>query len=155
MTRWLLIAYLSITTVLGPALCCCNLALFLPVRAKVNCCGKAIAKVEQPHHHDDHAEHVHHHSSHASEQSPATPHDHDPANCPCERHHAKLVAVPGSQGLEVERSSELSFGSAFGFVILPVADFRLFVGDCQLGTEAMPPSLFGREMLRAYQTMRC
>lgn len=170
MARFALIAYLSVTTVIGPALCCCNLGQIVSLASDSNCCGKRLAKADPRPHHHEHGKHghgKHEHCDHHQRQTPAsnnpagsneqpTPtHDDHPKNCPCERHYATLIPAPGAENPASEHGSSL-FGIAFGFVVLPeLAKPDLFSADCQPGANGKPALLFGREMLRAYKTLRC
>jgi len=157
MFRVVLTAYLSLTTVLGPALCCCNVQQLFSMVNGSKCCGKPVAR------HSDaklaqHAAHDHHRHEHSpakdaskSEQPPA--HEHDGQNCPCGNHHAKLVAaVTGDvQSKAVEMQNQTWSVLVTIFPVVPKFD----VHEASIIAHLRPADLYGREILRAYQTLRC
>jgi hypothetical protein len=163
MFRLALIAYLSLTTVLGPLLCCCNAQQLATFVGGSQCCGKRVAQQTAPEN-TEHAGHSYHgHSHHKHEHSPETepsqskqapvPHKHNGQNCPCGKHHASLVAA--ATNIVQLNAVELQAQTWNVLVaILPVAvDFE--EQTASINTHLRPAKLYGREMLRAYSIMRC
>ena len=164
MLRVAVIAYLSLTTVVGPALCCCNARqLFSFVEASGNhCCGKPAKEVAAPSHSHSHKhhhghEHVadHHPDSPAPvERSPQTPCEHDNQDCPCGNRQATLVATAAGERTNVqalELQSQFFNHPAVDLPVLPEFDLT----EASTTAHIRPADLYGREMLRAYQTLRC
>ena len=155
------IAYLTLATVLGPNLCCCNMQQLLSLtHGSSACCGKNSSSAAAADHQHHLAGHTHNHgSSHADSRTPAhesqqAPCDHGSRDCPCGQHHAKLVATPPSEGVQVRNSD--SPDHIFCAVAIGVLFSAEFDGrDASAIAHANPASLYGREMLRAYQTLRC
>ena len=161
MFRVATIAYLSITTVLGPSLCCCNAQQLYALAAGQHCCGKRAERetpVSEPHDHCSHHGHSHHQhetpvaKDDATNDLPPGEQQHDKQNCPCGQHHAKLIASVTDVGHwnGVELVSQPWSGPAI--VILALPEFDRYLAD---RTARTPAHLYGREMLRAYQIMRC
>ncbi len=159
MIRVALIAYLSLTMVLGPLLCCCNAQQLLSTHdGPKKCCGKSAA----PHFDGSTAKrlaHNHHHphssSKDSSKSDPApAPDEHDGQNCPCGKHHANLVATAESGGIQ-SKVAELPVLT--WHVALATLSVRFgFDTDCvSMIAKNRPAILYGREILRAYQVMRC
>ena len=164
MFRVALIAYLSLTTVLGPALCCCNAQQLFSVVNGSSCCGKLVAQHSDAKtaqhaahdHHDGHAHHRHESSpakdTSKSEQAPVS-HDHDGQNCPCGRHHASLVAAVADsvQSKAVEMQNQTWSVLVAILTVVPEFDVR----EASINAQLRPADLYGREILRAYQILRC
>lgn len=164
MFRASLIAYLALTTVLGPVLCCCNAQrLFLSVEG-TKCCGKPVVQgADAQAAHEDGHEHHHGHAHHQHEHSPAPDvanpepapvrHEHDEENCPCGKHHASMVAaVTDSVKL---KSVETQNQTWFVLVSLLPVPSEFDAENSSIIAHRRPADLYGREMLRAYQIMRC
>jgi hypothetical protein len=170
MFRVAVIAYLSLATVMGPSLCCCNARQLFAVAGTSTCCGQSTSTATahshsgrhkhqhgHGHKHSHGHEHVaadHPHSAAPGEQSPQKPCEHDDKNCPCGNRQAKLVAIPsgeGSHGQALELQSEFFNHLAVDLPVLPEFDVK----EASTTAHIRPADLFGRDMLRAYQTLRC
>ena len=163
MIRLAIVAYLSLTTVLGPALCCCNLAQVFNVGSHRNCCETRVVAIDHRSHSTSPAQRKHHCCSDKADQSsaegsnlPKSPQDQHRRDCPCGRHQAKLVLATASDTLGSRLNSDSSPMFTFGFdaQMLPM-DTKLSVRDREDGNDIRPAGLYGRELLRAYQTLRC
>lgn len=165
MLRVAVIAYLSLTTVVGPSLCCCNFRQLysLVLASDDHCCGKPTREVAAPahshsHKHDHHGhEHLadHHAESPAPvEPAPQSPCEHDKQHCPCGGRQPTLVATTVGEGTAV-RALELQcqFLNQLTAVLLVLPEFDL--KKASTTAHIRPAALFGREMLRAYQILRC
>ena len=164
MFRVALIAYLSLTTILGPSLCCCNSQQLFSLVAGLKCCGKPVAprsdaelvQVERHAHHHGFAHHRHEHSpAPASAKTDPAPvrQEHDEENCPCGKHYASMVAVV-TDGVPIKA---VEMRNPTGFVpdsLLPVLSESDLENVSLIGPRRHA-DLYGREMLRAYQIMRC
>jgi len=165
MFRVALIAYLSLTTVFGPALCCCNARQFFGARDGSQCCGKPAAlhsDAPTDHHavHDHHCGQAHHQHEQASASSASEPkqspaeNEQDGQNCPCGNHHASLVAAAISGGVRLnvdELQTQTWFVLVAPLPVLPEYD----AAQASRSAHLRPVGLYGREMLRAYSIMRC
>ena len=161
MLRVALIAYLSLTTVLGPALCCCNVQQLSTLVDGPKCCGKPADRRSNVETADAIHEHGHagHHHRHVSpklateaEQVPV-PHKHDGEKCPCGKHHANLVAAITGSVQSVVGEIQHQTWSILVAALPVIAEFE--VKTASISTHQRPADLYGREMLRAYQIMRC
>ena len=164
MLRVVLIAYLSLTTVLGPALCCCNAQQLISVVDGSKCCGvpgarrsdAQLANDDGHSHHPGHAHHRHEHSPARdvakTEPSPVR-HEHNKENCPCGKHHASMVAaVTDSVKVKaVELQNQTWFVLVSLLPVLPEFDAE----KASMIAHRRPADLCGREILRAYRIMRC
>jgi hypothetical protein len=163
MFRVVLIAYLNLTTVIGPALCCCNAKQLVSMANGSKCCGKPAARrsdAQLAHddghdHHDGHAHHRHEHlpaKGTKSNQAPV-PHEHGGQNCPCGKHHANLVAAvtDGVQAKAVEMQNQTCFVLVSILPVVPEFD----VHEASINAHRRPADLYGTEILRAYQILRC
>lgn len=162
MLRSVLITYLCLATVVGPSLCCCNAQRLIAMVEGVKCCGKrAHSEIPSPerHKHCSHHEHAHHHhakpelpNSEATKDISPAEHQHDKQNCPCGEHHAKLVAtltvVANWNGVDLQNSTL----GILANLMLALPEVHVNVA---VSTDERPAHLYGREMLRAYQIMRC
>lgn len=161
MFRFALIAYLSFTTVFRPVLCCClakelfssttcckNTEPRTPVaaspkhKAHKGCRGhaKSDPRASEPHHHP------------RSEQ-PTNPCDQEDQKCPCGKSYSSMACMvsPNIQASQSESQGHY-LAQAFDFP----ASVQLHNGHYPLFIEHRRESgLYGREMLRAYQIMRC
>lgn len=167
MFRIAVIAYLSLATVLGPSLCCCNAGqLFSGVtRCKGDDLPSRSAKAKSSRHHHEHCQgHAHgqqkhklahqHGSTCTNKHSSQNPCDHENQGCPCGNRQAKLVAispVEGSHSQVVSMQAQLLSALAFVVAVVPELDLR----EVTTTAHIHPNDLFGREMLRAYKTLRC
>lgn len=169
MLRVAFIAYLCLTTVLGPSLCCCNAQQLVAMVEGVKCCGKRAHKefsVPERHEHCSHHGHARHRHETpgakdnettnemppAGRELPPAGDEHDKQNCPCGQHHTKLVAALAN--VVLWHGGDLN---SMALSVLTVATPALpeFHGNLAVLTAARPAHLYGREMLRAYQIMRC
>lgn len=161
MFRIAFVAYLSMMAALGPALCCCNLRHLLAGSDTSSCCGKMHAKsghgadhsghVAHSHKHGDHSHH--HHAQVPGSASPANPtslpQNHDGEDCPCGGQD-ELIAV----GTDAKASVLQNQGTLLFAVALPIQLQVSTVGATSI-PQVRPFLLAGRELLRAYQIMRC
>ena len=162
MFRVALIAYLSLTTVFGPLLCCCNAQQLLSATDGLKkCCGKSAVLDTEAHaahaHHHGHAHHGHAHSpaekTPESKQAPLN-NEHDGQDCPCGKHHASLVATVAAEGLQL-KAVEWHAQTWFVLITLLPKLPRIDAESASLIAQIRPADLYGREILRAYQIMRC
>ena len=166
MFRVALIAYLSTTTVLGPLLCCCNAQQLFSMMDGSKCCGNPTARHSDAEparntthgHHHGHAHHHHEHSpvkaTSKSDQAPAQ-NEHDGHNCPCGKHHASMVAAVVTSGVQLKAVELQTQPPQFVLVdLLPVLT-ALDAEYASMIAKLRPANLYGREILRAYQIMRC
>ena len=164
MAHLALVAYLSLTTVLGPALCCCNAQQLFSVFNGSSCCGRPVARSSDVHAaqhaaHDHQHGHAHHHHGTSPKKDPSQskqrpmPHDHDGQNCPCGRHHASLVAAvtDSIQSKAVEMQNLTWSVLVTNSPVLPEFDAQ----EASINAQLRPADLYGREILRAYQILRC
>lgn len=164
--RVALITYLSLTTVFGPLLCCCNAQQLLSATDGLKiCCGKS-ADLKSEAHSGERAAHAHRHAhaDHSHSHSPAgkTPeptrapldNEHDGQDCPCGKHHASLVATVAAEGLQL-RAVEWHAQTWFVLVALLPNLPKVDAESASLIAQMRPAVLYGREILRAYQIMRC
>ncbi len=161
MLKIAVIAYLSLTTVLGPALCCCNAQQLFSILEGSTCCGKLASgeiSESEPYSHCSHHGHAHHRHEHpattgndTTDDLPPAGHQHDKQDCPCGEHHATLVAATDAANWNrTDLLSQTWFELALATPALPE-----FGGPKAVLVVATPAHLYGREMLRAYQIMRC
>lgn len=162
MLRVAFIAYLCVTTVLGPSLCCCNAQQLVAMVEGAKCCGKPAHKelsVPEPrghcsHHTDAHHRHAKPEAKDTEKSSDLPPawHQHDKQSCPCGDHQAKLVAT-----LTNAVHGNCGDLNCTGLPILEVGTPALpeLHGDLAVLAAARATHLYGRELLRAYQIMRC
>lgn len=160
MIRFALTAYLSLMAALGPALCCCNLRYLLAGSDTTSCCGKMHAKAGSgaDHNHHDHShthgDHPHHH--HAQARGPASPaeskslpENHDGEDCPCGGQDELVAAGSDAKTLVLPNQGTLIFA-----VALPI-QLQVSAAEATSIPQVRPSLLAGRELLRAYQIMRC
>lgn len=166
MIRIAFVAYLCLMAALGPALCCCNLRQWLPGSESSLCCGKIGLKTDHGvHHHDgahSHGKHSHKHDGHSHHHANSTdsasvpantdslPQKHDGEECPCGRQD-DLIAV----GQDSTKVLDLQSHGTFLFAVALPVKLQLDVVDAASIPQVRPALLAGREMLRAYQIMRC
>lgn len=166
MIRIALTAYLSLMAALGPALCCCNLRYLLAGADTFSCCGKMHAKAVPGADHQGHAAHNHHghshqhgdhpHHHHAQGSSPAAPanstslpQNHDGKDCPCGGQDELIAIGTDAKPLVLQNQATLLFA-----VALPI-QLQVSVVEATSIPQVRPSLLAGRELLRAYQIMRC
>ncbi len=164
MFRTALFAYLSLATAFGPMLCCCSMQKLLGASETSSCCKQAGVQQPKSHCHakTSHGKASSHHHGQSqdekdrglSEKSPGQ-HDHEGGECPCGRRHAKLLASSNAPVLP-----QLT-------IDLPTPNWPLPADRCipsQVAITASirsmiarfrPADLYGREILRAYQILRC
>lgn len=164
MFRVALIACLSVTTALGPALCCCNAQQLFSMVARTSCCGKSPTAPDQDAALAEQGAHAHCLGHHGHKHPPGkdaantnvdpVSHEHDGQNCPCGNRQAGQVATSTENGpLKV-----LEFKAQTWLVpaaILPASLSEFDALKASSLDRDRPADLFGREMLRAYQIMRC
>jgi hypothetical protein len=160
MLRLVTIAYLSITSVLGPAFCCCAAqGIFSVGEASTTCCEKpASASSHAAHGHRGDHEHGHHHHKHrppkVAVQSESAPvqNEHDSHDCSCGEHQPSLVNGAHDGGnWDVAGQSQTWLATAGMVPTLADVDGQHVLALAH----ARPANLFGRGILRAYQVMRC
>lgn len=159
MIRFAFTAYLSLMAALGPALCCCNLRYLLAGSDTSSCCGKMHAKAGSDRHGHSHHGHSHTHGNHhhhaqtPGPRSPADakslPQNHDGKDCQCGGQDKLIAAGTDAKTLVLQNQGTLLFA-----VALPI---QLQVSAAQATSipQVRPSLLAGRELLRAYQIMRC
>ena len=162
MLKIALIAYLCLTTVLGPALCCCNAQQLFSMAEGAKCCGERELRElpgPQPLAHCSHHGHAHHRhekpmakDSDKTDKLPPAGHNHDKQNCPCGEHHAKLVAAVTN--VAHYNGGDLQ-GQTWSFLAVATPTLPVFDGHLAVLIAARPAHLYGREILRAHQIMRC
>ena len=160
MLRFALIAYLSLATVLRPALCCCTAEQFLPGSTCCNVTGSPQADAPA-------ASHKSHKNCHGHAQTPAqsstdkhtqsdrkpAPCDQDGKNCPCGKRFASMAisAVSGFQSITSGVSDQSWTAQVLILDELPSIDTL----QVSFLAHEWHSDRYGREMLRAYQIMRC
>ena len=146
MGRVVLTLWFTLTTLLGPGVCCCNFAAYPPTRssdskpAPVTNATKSCCHTEAPHGED---------SSQPKPESGKLP------KCPCE--HAKHVnALPVAGHANADISAHLRLLDA-PFVGIPIwAEYDLEVPTSILASATQPVlRLAGRDLLAAYSMLRC
>lgn len=160
MIRFALIVYLSLTTVLRPALCCCMAKELL---SGSTCCSTKVAlePVAASHAHKPHKNcrgHAKPSRESASQKSAKTeqkqnPCEQDRSTCPCGKSFASM-AISASDGFQhgsVEVQSKTWTEQSLSHTVLPASD----VQQTSLLAQGRHSDRYGREMLRAYQIMRC
>jgi hypothetical protein len=160
MIRFALIAYLSLTTVFRPALCCC---LAKQVLSDSACCSTKVAlkPATEPHQHKPHKNCRGHAKSpeqslaekHTQPERKPTPCDPDGENCPCGKQFVSM-AFTAATGLQPSSFEVQDSTCAVQSVIL--ADIQS--SDTQQTSflaHGRRSDRYGRELLRAYQIMRC
>lgn len=169
MFRFLLISYLTMSTALGPAFCCCQLGRILPGLNSSACCGQHGTShshdfIPQKQDHESHVGHCHHDDSasvlsgnhestsseSADEQESRGPCE---SSCPCGRHDP--VLVNGTFELSaVVVAGVLNFLQPIDQTPIVQAAFSN-LAYLSASIEERTASLSGREILRAYQIWRC
>lgn len=151
MHRFTLIAYLSLMTVLGPLLCCCSAQRLAShsnvahssvnrrdqrIGSQAPCCQKRGSKKQVAN----------------GDKSPDT-NEHDRSQCPCKDHQVNLVAtaVSDAHWKTVESCDQTWPYPSVGQTSLANFEFRL----TSITIDQNPTGLYGRELLRAYQILRC
>lgn len=159
MFRFALTAYLILTTVLRPSLCCCLTEQLLPGTA---CCHDAVAS--QPAAPTDHKPHKNC-RGHAKPQKQSSretlnhsekqrsPCENDGSTCPCGKRFASMAvaASAGFQHCSIEGQNQAWTEHFLTLSVLPVSDAQ----NTSLLAHSRHSDRYGREMLRAYEIMRC
>lgn len=166
MLRAALFTYLIISAAIGPALCCCQLKQFLGIQKSSPCCEINLAANKQDkadsHGHcsrcrhttqDDDLRNALASDGLASDNSKPTPESPCKPNCPCGRHEPGLIGTApeliNSNSIGQYPSQE--FGNSYSIAISTVTHLS-FVGGFAI---EKPVAISGREILRAYQILRC
>lgn len=162
MLRLTLIAYLNITVVLGPGLCCCSAQFLFPWAGETGCCGSphaAIASDDEHshchHHHQDAASHEHSAIAHEDSHQNKTPCGHNHNDCPCGQHQQILFASQTCDGSTVKSID--SQAHDFWTLALDVANLSVSGMDSRFALDVglvRPRALSGREILRAYSVLQ-
>jgi hypothetical protein len=173
MFRLVVITYLTISAALGPAFCCCHINKIFPWLGSTSCCGKANASLTEPNQHS----HRHSHYSGGSadhhpdkdighpdkdigfdtannQLQPDSNHEsHKPceSKCPCGKEDPGLIVSYSDASSLVA----ISVGMAWPFVDYSSLAQTELSGKAAISGIKTPAALSGREILRAYQTMRC
>lgn len=163
MLRFALVAYLNITVVLGPGLCCCSAHFLFPWAGETGCCGSPHAEVASKDHHSnshhhDHGPSQHDHSAIAHEDAhpQQAPSNHNQNDCPCGQHQQTLFASQPGDGATV-RSLDLQV-HVFWTLAVDVAHLNISGPDCRSALViglVRPCELSGREILRAHHRLQC
>ena len=161
MFRFTIVAYLILTTVIRPALCCCTARQVL---ADSTCCSTKVASepVASPHAHKPHKNcrgHAKVQSQPASqkvvdkEQQPK-PCDHKDSSCPCGKSFASITMMTsaGYQHGNIELQGKLWAEDCLHILDLPAASV---IQKTSLLAQIWHSDLYGVGILRAYQIMRC
>lgn len=167
MFRILLTAYVSLVAACGPALCCCSFQHLATAAGSEGCCAKKAAHDGHAQHagHSHHADHAHRHArhDHLAAAKPASGDQAKPADadsvpqvcdehrCGCNRDKTQFVSLP-KKHLGEQRgdwAAELNFVP----VVSDYSLLRLPIAAQHLSSGTFHASLYGREMLRAYQIL--
>lgn len=163
MFRFGLIAYLGLTTVFGPLVCCCsareligllNSQRFWNTRASRSVVeGSRLSKKIR----SDKADCCHKHSpKHGTSNRPENVppyNEHDGSNCPCGQHQATLVTVAiNDTDVKAPEGSDQFWTSLIAS--LPSINCVNCLAT-SINVHNPPAGLYGRDLLRAYQIMRC
>lgn len=159
MARHLLIAYLNVTVLMGPGLCCCSAHFLFPGSREGGCCsrshGQAASDSHLSHHHHDASHHDHAAIADKPPQSP-TPCEDGREDCPCGRHQQTLFAsqpcdASAMKPLDIRSHSiwSLDFDFAVPTAAAPDGQFSLTLGHFR------PGELNGRGILRAHHRLQC
>jgi hypothetical protein len=161
MFRYLLITYLSLTTVAGPFFCCCMLGTH---QSKMTGCCTRIRTVAAPikqtpskHSHSHARCKGHHHHSEAVQKPESDSQQPVPCEreqCPCGGCDAKAIAI-ANKAVNFDNPAEsYSVGDAWivSTNVFPRIPFYL---DPLASDEKVTQFSGGRDLLRAYCIMRC
>ena len=157
MFRVAFIAYLSLATVFGPLLCCCNMQRLLGSPTNRYCCQRQVEC-----HKSQHCKSCERHRSNSQSEKDAqatenSSHRHAPpgGECPCGRRHATMLASGGSsQSLSHSTIDIPTLQWPLPIDTLPV-QASVVASITSMIAKFRPADLYGREILRAYQIMRC
>ena len=164
MIRIALITYLTISAALGPAFCCCQIGQIVPgFESTSSCCNsRAVSADHDCHsnksciHHDGVADH--HSASYRTDDRQQPSEDQRPQspckpNCPCGKHDpGMLVSSVGEVSIF---GSSVLFGTDWLLGTSSPTTLTDLPGKTANFLDVRPALLSGREILRAYQTMRC
>jgi len=150
MIRFALIAYLSLTTFLGPSLCCCRAQQVVSMaESSDTCCRKSastLSRGESPI------------GKRATEQPVSGggfhKHGHDGQKCPCGKGQSNLIATATVSGSLADSVDSVQQASVIAGDLL-LASFALGAVKQFLLLQRLPAALSGRDMLRVYQILRC
>jgi hypothetical protein len=163
MVRVALFTYLIASAALGPAFCCCRLSQIFPKMCASPCCGKPATSLVESHRHsncqcrhDD--DQTGHHPATGTAKEPqgenkkpsSLPCD---SKCPCGKHDPGILLVSGWSPNSIAAASFIFANWTPGLLSTLVPGE--FFGKSTHRDKEQPALLSGREMLRAYQTMRC
>lgn len=150
MFRILLTAYFSLVMACGPALCCCSFQRLANNTARADCCAHKV------HNHD--VRHGHRGTSHKLSKtaqavsqgvSESTQQVCDEHQCECNRDAEQLASLPNRQLDDYRGIWDAQFSCV---PTIAIAAFHRSMNTAQrLSSGASHASLYGREMLRAYQ----
>jgi hypothetical protein len=164
--RAALFTYLIVSAAIGPAICCCQLKQFLGVQKSSPCCAlNQIATKQDKANSHEHCSRCKHATQDddlrnalasdglGSDNSIPTPKSPCQPNCPCGRHEPGLIGTaPGlvnSNLIGQFPSQEYGYASS---IAIPAVNYLAFVGGFE---HEKPVAISGREILRAYQILRC
>jgi hypothetical protein len=166
MLRAALFTYLIVSAGIGPAICCCQLKQFLGVQKSSPCCGLNLAANKpgkaSSHEHCSRCKHTTQDDSLrsalasdglSSVNSKPTPESPCKPNCPCGRHEPGLILTAPEliNSSLIGQYPSQEFGSSYSIAISIVTHLS-FVGGFAI---EKPAAISGREILRAYQILRC
>jgi hypothetical protein len=162
MFRAVLIAYMCAATVTGPLVCCCTLRAAAPAEGGGHCCSghEKAASTHARSGHDHHHEHRHASHGHSpavastDEGSPSGKEDPGEHHCPCGRRHATTLTVAAIEHGMV-RGFDLPIPVWMPYEACDLLLTEICGPSSAINAYSVPPGLFGRDMLRAYQIMRC
>jgi hypothetical protein len=157
MFRIAFIAYFSFATVFGPLLCCCNMQRLLGSPINRSCCQRQFECHKSQH---CKACERNRSKSQSEEASQATKnsshrHDHPGGKCPCGRRQATMLASSGSsQSLSNSTIDIPTLQWPIPIASLP-EQAAVVASITSMFAKFRPADLYGREILRAYQILRC
>jgi hypothetical protein len=157
MFRVAFIAYLSLATVFGPLLCCCNMQRLLGSPTNRSCCQPQVECRKA-----QHCKSCERHRSNSQGENDAQAtensshrHDQPGGECPCGRRHATMLASgENSQSLSYSTINLPTFQWPLSIDSLPV-HASVEASITSMIAKFRPADLYGREILRAYQILRC
>lgn len=138
------IAFLSLTLILGPRLCCCSTgSIAVNYRGTQKCCERGVLA---------HTGFPNVRPTVGEGQVPANNGPLDGRGCPCGKHNARIIAIAG--GSLILKVFEMRALIGPELASLPVA-VDLADYNALMIARNNPIGLHGGEVLRAYQIMRC
>lgn len=165
MLRFAILAYLTMSVALGPALCCCSTHMLFPGSVGSGCCenrqashvGHSHAHSHQHHgeghcHHDSHS--VHHKEVKRAAEPEPEPNQHNPDDCACGKNRETLFRTSNS-----DATAKLTDTFAYVFLAFDVdptlAQSTTLDFTPRLEHHFRHAELSGREILRAYNRLQC